>query len=56
MVILQRYYSGVAGHGGKSLDLDGNALGLGLLLGGGVGLDTLDEVLTRSGVRDVLDA
>lgn len=47
---------GLTGLGGQSLDLDDGAVGLGLLLQLGVLLDALDEVLSRSGQGDVLDA
>lgn len=47
---------GLTGGNGKALDLDGVAVGLGLLLELGVLLDALDEVLTRTGQLDVLDS
>lgn len=47
---------GFPGKSGLSLDLNSHTVGPGLLLGLGVGLDSLDEVLTRSGGRDVLDS
>ena len=47
---------GLPGLGGVSLDLDGGAVGLGLLLQLGVLLDPLDEVLARAGQVDVLDS
>lgn len=47
---------GVAGTGGLALDRDGDTVGLGLLLGLGVGLDPLEEVLTGSRGLDVLDS
>lgn len=47
---------GLTGLGGQSLDLDDGTVGLGLLLQLGVLLDALDEVLSRSGQGDVLDA
>jgi|SRR5690625_1233720 len=48
--------SGLAGLSRQALDLDGDALGAGLLLGLGVRLDALEEVLARSGGLDVLDS
>lgn len=47
---------GLTGLSGHSLDLDGGAVGLGLLLRLGVLLDALDEVLSRSRQADVLNA
>lgn len=41
---------------GLTLDLNNGAAGLGLTLGLGVSLDSAEEVLTRSGLRDVLDS
>lgn len=41
---------------GLALQLDGGAVGLGLLLQGGVGLDAAQEVLAGPRRRDVLDA
>lgn len=47
---------GLPGLSGLSLQVDVDALLLGLLLLDGVLLDTLEEVLTGAGVGDVLDA
>lgn len=47
---------GVAGHDGLALQVQVNTLLLGLALLDGVLLDTVDELLTRAGVRNVLDA
>jgi len=47
--------AGVTGEARCSLDRDDGAVGLGLLLGSGVVLDTLDEVLARPREVDVLD-
>lgn len=52
----QRDGAGLTGLCGKALDLDGGARGSSLLLGLGVGLDALEEVLTGAGGLDVLDA
>lgn len=46
MVVLHGHCSGVAGKSGLSLDGDGGAVGLGLLLERGVLLDALEEVLS----------
>lgn len=55
-VLLHGNGPGLAGHGGLSLQVDVNALSLGLLLELGVGLDALDELLAGSGQRNVLDS
>lgn len=47
---------GLAGRDWEALQVDMDALGLGLLPLLGVRLDALDEVLSGSGVLDVLDA
>lgn len=47
---------GATGLGGLALDLDGDALGAGVLLLLGVLLDALQEVVTGAGGTDVLDA
>lgn len=47
---------GVAGLDGLSLQVDVDTLLLGLALLDGVLLNTVDELLTRAGVRNVLDA
>lgn len=47
---------GFSGESGLSLDLHSHTVGSGLLFGLGVGLDSLDEVLTRSRGLDVLDS
>ena len=48
--------SGVSGHGGLALEEDLGAVGLGLALLCGVGLDAGQELLARARVADVLDA
>ena len=47
---------GLPGLDGLSLEVDVCAVGLSLLLLGGVGLDAGDELLAALGVLDVLDA
>lgn len=54
-VLLEGDRSCLTGQGGLSLDLDGGTLGLGLGLEDGVLLHSADEVLTGSGLADVLD-
>ena len=56
LVVLEADKPGVAGLCGHALHLLGLARLLGLLLLGEVGLDALEEVLTRARVADVLDA
>jgi hypothetical protein len=56
LVVLEADEPGVAGLRGHALHLLGLASLLGLLLLGEVGLDALEEVLTRARVADVLDA
>ena len=48
--------AGLAGHGGLALEEGVAAVGLGLALLLGVGLDAGQELVTRTGVTDVLDA
>ena len=48
--------AGLTGHGGLSLQVDLDTVGLGLQLGGGVLLDATQEVITALGVLDVLNA
>lgn len=48
--------AGLSGAEGLALDGDGNAVSLGLLLGLGVRLHSLQEVLSRSRGGDVLDS
>lgn len=55
-VVSQRDCDGIPGESRLSLNLDGNTIGSGLLLGGRVRLDSLDEVLTGSRGLDVLDS
>lgn len=55
-VVTQRNCSGITGTEGLSLDGDGLASGLGLLLRLSVGLHSLQEILSRSGRLDVLDS
>lgn len=55
-VVGQGDRDGFPGKSGLSLDLNSHTIGSGLLLGLGVGLDSLDEVLTGSGGLDVLDS
>lgn len=55
-VVGQRDGASFPGKSRQSLNLDGNTIGSGLLLGLGVGLDSLQEILTRSGGLDVLDS
>ena len=55
-VVGERQCVSLTGSSGLTLDLDDGAVGLGLTLSLGVSLDSLEEVLTRSGLRDVLDS
>jgi hypothetical protein len=56
LVLLSADGAGLAGLVGLALEEDGGALLLGLALLLGVGLDADDELLTRAGETDVLDA
>lgn len=55
-VVGERQCVGLTRSSGLTLDLDDGAVGLGLTLSLGVSLDSLEEVLTRSGLLDVLDS
>lgn len=55
-VVGERNGTGFPGKARRTLDLDGDALSGGLLLGLGVGLDSLQEVLAGSRGLNVLDS
>jgi hypothetical protein len=53
-VLLQADCPRLLWHGGLTLDVDGLALGLGLLLPSRILLDSLDELVSAAAVADVL--